>query len=76
MMEYRVVFRTGFGKKSKRMNAANPLAAINRVLNEWDNVHKVERIETIIETEAGETSQPTDFNASTLEQHIHVNVSK
>lgn len=75
MMEYRVVFQTPHGMKAKRMDAANPLAAVNRVLDEWENVYQIARIETIIETEAGETSQPADFNVG-KEQHIHVNVQK
>lgn len=76
MMEYRVVFRTSHGKKAKRMDAANPLAAINRVLDEWSGVYQIDRIETIIETDAGEMDQPADFHASKTEQHIHVSVSK
>jgi len=75
MMEYRVVFHTPDGMKTKRMDAANPLSAVNRVLDEWNTVFQIARIETIIETEAGETTQPADFDVG-REQHIHVNLNK
>ena len=74
-MEYRIIFHTPEGMKTKRMDAANPLSAVNRVLTEWPTVHQITRIETIIETEAGETTQPAEFDVG-KEQHIHVNVNK
>lgn len=75
MMEYRVVFKTLYGKKAERMDAANPLAAVNRVIRDWDDIQGIERIEAIIETEAGETTAPADFSVG-KEQHITVNLSK
>lgn len=74
-MTYRVVFQCRSGMKTKQMEAANPIAAINRVLREWTNVDQIARVETVLETEVGEDTQPADLDLSE-EQHIHVNVSK
>lgn len=76
MMEYRVVFRTGGHRdKAERMEAANPLSAVNRVLREWENVTQICRIEAVFEEEVGEGKVISDLEHEYVGQ-ITINVSK
>lgn len=76
MPEFRVVFETPHGEKAKRVKEQNVTAAVNRVLQEWERVYLIKRIDLIVQTEAGEERLPDEFDIATTEQHIHINVKK
>lgn len=72
MMEFIVVFRIdegdGYLRKRERIDAANPLQAINEVLEKWDRVEYIGSIEVVVATDeeeedvmAGTSIQPRDF---------------
>jgi hypothetical protein len=77
MMEFRVVFQSKVGKKAKRVSSPNPLSALNHVLEEWEDVSRIHRIERVVETEDDEMRQLTELSTETVEhQHIHVDIQK
>lgn len=78
MMEYRIFYYTDEdGNTEKRVTAPNPIDAINEVLEQSDTrVWNIHRIETIIETEEGETVAESDLRSSKIEQHVKVELTK
>lgn len=81
MMEYEVGFRLQTGSeldsRSRRVQAENPLEAVNRILQRWENIVQITHVYTVMNYyDEEEMKSPQDIDPGRCIQEITVLLDK